>query len=313
MKKTVHPYRTVLLLGNKKRHGVPEVLEKLVPQIAELYDIVDTDYSGTRDMSKIKVDFAIVFGGDGSLIRAFHQLGPNQVPLLAVHLGSLGFLSSTSSEELIPLLKRPDFSEFSIRHQILLECSLFRKRSQLTPENRKALDLPDQGEGDPDEEFCISKRLVVNEVALRGGSPFQILKIELLVDGDSVTTYHGDGLIISTPVGSTAHCLSAGGPILRKDLNAVVICPLNPHTLSNRPVIDGASREYELRVRNPNVFVVIDGEVDTTIGPGDRVLINQAPFTCKMIRIPGKSYYRSIREKLGWGGCIEGMENKVNR
>lgn len=312
MNKDSHRYRTVVLLGNKKRHGVPEVLAKLKPQIARLFDIVATDFSGDRDMSGVNVDFAIVFGGDGTLIRAFHQLGSNQIPILAVHLGSLGFLSSISSDELIPLLKHPDFSNFDIRHQILLECYIFRKRSQLTPENKKSLHLSSKDHGDPDEEFCISKRLVVNEVALRGGPPFQILKIELLVDGDSVTTYHGDGLIISTPVGSTAHCLSAGGPILRKDLNAVVICPLNPHTLSNRPVIDGAAREYELRVRNSNVFVVIDGDVDTTIGPGDRVLINQAPFTCKMIRIPGRSYYRTIREKLGWGGYIEGME-KINR
>lgn len=151
------------------------------------------------------------------------------------------------------------------------------------------------------------KRLVVNEVALRGGPPFEILKIELFVDHESATVSHGDGLIISTPIGSTAHSLSAGGPILRKDLDDVVITPLNPHTLSNRPVIDSASKVYELHVLSREACVVIDGEACAVVRPGDRVIIEKAPFTFDMFRTPGRSFYRTLREKLGWSGHNEGF------
>ena len=271
-----------VLLGNGSRAGVLEGIAKLRPELEQLVTIVDSDYTGREDMSSVNADFAIVFGGDGSILRAVHQLGRNQIPVLAVNLGSLGFLSSMNPDELIPFLKTPDFSHFSIREQVLLECSLIRKANGHKPEQ------------------CLARRLVVNEVALLGGPPFNILHIELKVDGDAVTTYRGDGLIISTPVGSTAHSLSAGGPILRKDLNAVIILPINPHTLNNRPVIDSANRIYELAVLDRDVHLVIDGDSSLVTTPEDRVVIQKAPVTFKMIRIPGRSYYRTLREKLGW-------------
>ena len=282
-------YRKVILMGNAQRHGVLDVVKRLRPEIAHLFKITAEDFSGSNDLSSIPADFAIVFGGDGALLRAVHQLGRHQVPFLAVHLGTLGFLSSVSVEDLIPLLRSPVFFDLPIRRQILLECSIIRQKQN---NDGTALHL---------------KKLVVNEVALRGGPPFKILKIELFVDHESATVSHGDGLVISTPVGSTAHSLSAGGPILRKDLDDVVITPLNPHTLSNRPVVDSASRNYEMHVLNQEACVVIDGEICTFIQPGDRVLVDKAPFTFDMFRTPGRSFYRTLREKLGWSGHNEGM------
>jgi NAD+ kinase len=120
------------------------------------------------------------------------------------------------------------------------------------------------------------------------------------------TTYSCDGLIVSTPVGSTAHSLSAGGPILRKDLQAFVILPISPHTLTNRPVVDTAQRQYELSVPRPHegTTLVVDGQVICTLSADDRVQVRRADATFKLVEVPGRGYYRTLREKLGWGGGL---------
>jgi NAD+ kinase len=133
-----------------------------------------------------------------------------------------------------------------------------------------------------------------------------LIDIHLFVDGELVTTYSCDGVIVSTPVGSTAYSLSAGGPILRKDLQAFVISPISPHTLTNRPVIDSAERHYELEVARPNpgTSVVVDGQMLAGLEPYDRIHVVRAEPRFKLLEVPGHSYYRTLREKLGWGGRL---------
>lgn len=279
-----------------------ETVERLRPDLARLLEIVSEDFTGKTDMSESGADVAIVFGGDGSVLRAIHQLDARQIPLLAVNVGTLAFLSGVTPDELIPFLQKNDPSRFSVRRQLLLECSLWRKMADLTPdETVEANDRPnDRG------EVRLARKMVVNEVAALGGPPFEILHIELAVDGQTVAAYRGDGLILCTPTGSTGHNLSAGGPILRRDLNAVVIAPVNPHALSYRPVVDSADRIYELSVLNRPVHVVVDGDDSLVMRPGDRVVVERAAVWAKMIRIPGKNYYKTLREKLGWSaGGIE--------
>jgi NAD+ kinase len=144
-------------------------------------------------------------------------------------------------------------------------------------------------------------------VAVQSGPPFTILDVDLYVDSELVTTYSCDGVIISTPVGSTAHSLSAGGPILRKDLRAFVVLPISPHTLTNRPVVDSTERVYELVVARPHAgtSVVVDGRVLCTLQRGDRVRVVQAAQRFTLVTAPGHSYYRTLREKLGWGGRLQ--------
>jgi NAD+ kinase len=149
-------------------------------------------------------------------------------------------------------------------------------------------------------------QLGLNEVAVHAGAPFTIMDVDLYVDSELVTTYSCDGLIVSTPVGSTAHSLSAGGPILQKNLQAFVILPISPHTLTNRPVVDSADRLYEMEVCDPKpgTSVVVDGRVLCTLQRGDRVRIEQAAARFKLVSAPGHGYYRTLREKLGWGGRL---------
>jgi NAD+ kinase len=149
--------------------------------------------------------------------------------------------------------------------------------------------------------------LGLNEAEVLAGPPFTMLDVQLYVDGELVTTYSCDGLIVSTPVGSTAHSLSAGGPILRKNLQAFVISPISPHALTNRPVVDSAERTIEIVVPQPHdgTSLVVDGRVLATLEGGDRISIQRSRAEFQMVEVPGQSYYRTLREKLGWGGQLK--------
>jgi NAD+ kinase len=133
-----------------------------------------------------------------------------------------------------------------------------------------------------------------------------MVDIELYVDGELVTTYSCDGLIVSTPVGSTAHSLSAGGPILRNDMQALIILPISPHTMTHRPVVESADRTIELAVPRPHegTSLVVDGRVLGTLQAADRVRLVRSNARFKMVVVRGQSYYRRLREKLGWGGQL---------
>jgi NAD+ kinase len=148
--------------------------------------------------------------------------------------------------------------------------------------------------------------LGLNEASVLAGPPFAMVDIELYVDGELVTTYSCDGLIVSTPIGSTAHSLSAGGPILRNNIQALVIMPISPHTLTHRPVVDSADRVIELAVPRPHqgTSLVVDGRVLGTLESDDRVRIVRSEACFQMIEVRGQGYYRTLHDKLGWGGQI---------
>ena len=272
----------VIMLGSGQRPDVAVEAERLRPLISKLARIVASDFTGSVDMSKVEADVAIVFGGDGSILRAAHQMGQQQLPVIAVNLGKLGFLADLSPDEVSDVLGDFGRGNLAVVEHLMFDAQVIR-----------------------DGEVCF-EMLGLNEVAVQTGPPFALMNVDLYVDSELVTTYSCDGLIVSTPVGSTAHSLSAGGPILRKDLSAFVILPISPHTLTNRPVVDSATRMYELVVGNPNpgTSVVVDGGVLCTLRPGDRVRVEQASVKFRLVVAGGHSYYRTLREKLGWGGRL---------
>lgn len=272
----------VLLLGFGGRRGVVEGAAQLRPVIQKYARIAAEDFTGAADLSGVEADLAVVLGGDGSILRAAHQMGYRQLPVAAVNLGRLGFLADLAPEELPRVLQDAAAGKIEVVEHLMFECRVLR------------------------DGKCLETRLGLNEVAVHGGSPFAILEVDLYVDSELVTTYSCDGLIISTPVGSTAHSLSAGGPILRKDLQAFVISPISPHTLTNRPVVDSADRVYEMSVADPGqgTSAVVDGRVVRVLAPGDRVRVERAPASFRLIAARGHGYYRTLREKLGWGGRL---------
>src|SRR5262249_14960255 len=148
----------------------------------------------------------------------------------------------------------------------------------------------------------------LNDVVIRAAPAFQLLEIGLRIDGESVMTYRGDGIILASPVGSTAHSLSAGGPILPPDAHMFVVTPMCAHTLTQRPLVDGTHKVYEL-IPHPGggaTVLVIDGQVQVPLADGDRVVIRRGQTPFPMVRLPGHSFYRTLRDKLGWGTAPPG-------
>jgi NAD+ kinase len=274
------------LLGFGGRAEVVEQAELLRPAIEKYAKVVAFDLSGKVDLSTLEADVAIVLGGDGSILRAAHQMGSRQVPVLAVNLGRLGFLADLSPAELPSAVRDFASGKLQVVEHLMFECRVTNGG----------------------QVKC--QKLGLNEVAVHGGSPFSIVSIDLYVDSELATTYSCDGLILATPVGSTAHSLSAGGPILRKNMQAFVISPISPHTLTNRPVVDTADHVYELVVPKPtaDTSLVVDGNMVCTLAPDDRVRVERAVPRFKLVTAPGHSYYRTLREKLGWGGRLQSRQ-----
>ena len=234
-------------------------------------------------------DLVVVLGGDGSILRTARWLAYEQVPVLGVNLGTLGFLAGFSREDVAGAVDEIEAGRFRLVEHLMFETEIVRGGRVLRTE------------------------LGLNETSILAGPPFSMIEIRLLVDGELATTYRADGLIVSTPVGSTAYNLSAGGPIVRKDLDAFVFTPLNPHTLSNRTVVESAARTYELLVPRPNPgsACVVDGQVVAALEAGDGVRVRRAVPRFTLVETSHHGYYRTLREKLGWGGVLRAAEPRT--
>ncbi len=226
------------------------------------------------DLSQYEADLVVVLGGDGAILRACRQLGERQLPILGVNLGRLGFLADLSPEDFRNNFNAICNREYHVARHLMFECRLFSKEQQ--------------EKNQPPETF-----LGLNEVAVLSGGSLQMIDIQLEIDNKLVTTCSGDGLIVSTPVGSTAHSLSSGGPILKQELNAFVITPICPHTLTMRPIVDDADCVYTLSVPNApaGTTLVIDGQIHRPIKPDDTIEVRKAPVSFQLARIAGHSFY----------------------
>ena len=254
-------------------------LEPVLKQQSGL-EILAIDHGDGLDFGQLPADLAVVLGGDGAILRACRQMGKHQLPILGVNLGRLGFLADYSPEQFIERFPEVRKREYRIVSHLMYECVVRR----------------------PDGTS--QTHLGLNEVVLSSGDSLRMIDVHLAIDNEPVTTYSGDGLIVSTPVGSTAHSLSAGGPILRQDLQAFVITPICPHTLTMRPLVDSADCVYTLRVPAipPGVKLVIDGQIHLPLVPGDEIQIRRANVQFQLAKVPGQSYYGTLHRKLGWGG-----------
>lgn len=273
----------VMLVGAGNRPHVRDEAARLNQMLQRHADVVLTDLDWKTDLSQVEADFAIVLGGDGSLLGASRSMGQRQIPIVGVNMGNLGFLAAYTPERFIDELADICSGKCQILEHMMFRCRVFRG------------------------EELIEERIGLNETALVGGPPYQIQTIDLYVDQQLATSYRCDGLIISTPVGSTAHNLSAGGPILRADLNAFVISPLSPHTLTMRSVVDTGDRCFEMHIRGEEaqMAVVVDGRMLSQISNEHRVRVDRAQPRFKLIVTHTHNYYRTLREKLGWGGSID--------
>lgn len=278
----VQRQRAVLVADGSRPHLSKE-LERLEPVVAQHLDVVGHVLDLNDGTMPEDADLVVVFGGDGTMLRTAHLMGEHQLPVLGVNLGKLGFLAHIRPDKLETALPTVCSREACVVEHLMFDCSLVRNGQ------------------------VVETELGLNEASVLAGPPFSLIEVQLYVDGELATTYSCDGLIVSTPVGSTAHSLSAGGPILRKSLQAFVISPISPHTLTNRPVVDSAEHVFELEVPEPNegTTLIVDGRVMERVCTGDRIRIARSKATFKLLDIPGRGYYRTLREKLGWGGQLK--------
>jgi NAD+ kinase len=197
-----------------------------------------------------------------------------------VNLGRLGFLADITTVDAAASLPQLAAREFKVVHHLMFECEHHRL------------------------DGTVDRHLGLNETALLAAGSLSMTDIQLKIDGELVTTYTGDGVIVSTPVGSTAHSLSAGGPILAQDLSVFVVTPICPHTLTVRPLVESGDREYALTAvdAREGVTLLVDGQIRVPFRQGERVVVRRAPVTFQLARLPGHSYYAALHRKLGWAG-----------
>jgi NAD+ kinase len=272
----------VLVLGNANRPGVQEEADRLLPFLRQCCDVAIVDLLQSEDLCDCPADLALVLGGDGAILRAARQMAYHQMPVLGVNLGKLGFLADLSPIEIRDVFPRVLRGEYHVTHHVMFECIVQEKG---------------------DEKTAPVTYLGLNEVTIQTGPPFSLIELDLMIDGEMGARYAGDGLIISTPIGSTAHSLSAGGPILGQEIEAFVITPICPHSLTVRPLVDSASKVYEIHLRRAGAgtTLVVDGQATLPVGVNHRVTIRRAPVQFQLIKVPGHSYYRTLRDKLSWG------------
>ncbi len=268
----------LFVLGNANRPRVREEADRLLPFLRSHCGIVVYDLLQEKDLTTAEADIALVLGGDGAILRAARQMGYHQVPVLGVNLGKLGFLADLSPQELRDCFPQVVKGEYRVTRHLMFECIV-----ESPEESRQFLGL--------------------NEVAFQVGYPFHTIDLDLSVDGEPVSGFSGDGLIISTPIGSTAHSLSAGGPILGQELSVFVITPICPHTLTYRPVVDSADKIYTVSVRRSDAgsALVIDGQEIVPLTVEHRVTVRKAPVSFGLVKVPGRSHYQTLRDKLRWG------------
>jgi NAD+ kinase len=282
------------LVAKPHAYGLCELLHQILPWLAQrnVSVFLDTDTAAaigeTSSYAKASipdlVDGIMVLGGDGTLLSAARLLEDCDIPILGVNLGGLGFLTETTTSDLYSQLERILDGHYTIQERIKLKTFIHR-----------------QGERIP-------QPTVLNDVVINKGTLARIINLETYVNDLYLTTYRADGLIASTPTGSTAYSMAAGGPILDPNVHALILTPICPYTLGQRPLVlpDTAKIEVILQTPNEDVLVTLDGQVGITLGYRDVVEIQRAEKPVKLIRVVKKDdYFQILRTKLKWGDTVQ--------
>ncbi len=284
------PELQIIVLTGSDRPDILAAWEELQAFLATVRGVTVVGVFSSSEPIPVDLvaDMVVVLGGDGSILRGCRQLGQRQLPIIGVNLGRLGFLTDLSPAEFrkgLPALKR---GHYSIVEHLMYQCSHHLA------------------------DGTVITDLGLNEVTVTAAGSLKMLNISLRIDEEEITTFTCDGLIITTPVGSTAHNLSAGGPILRQELQVFAITPICPHTLTVRPIVESADRTFRMSVKDapPGVMVVMDGQISRPLSGRDHIEVRRAQPTLKLIRLPGHSYYGNLHRKLGWQGQLDYRERR---
>jgi NAD+ kinase len=226
-----------------------------------------------------KADVLLVLGGDGTMLNAARLAGQRSIPILGVNMGGLGFLTEVRLENLYPSLERVFANDFVLDERLMLQTHIHQ-----------------HGE-------TVAQGVVLNDVVISKGTLARMIELKIAIQGRFVTNLRGDGLIVSSPTGSTAYSLSAGGPIIDPAVQSLILTPISPHTLTHRPLIVPGHAEIEVTLtsKDDGAMATLDGQVGVAITQGDMVVIQTSEHRTRLIRFPESNYYDVLREKLKWG------------
>ena len=263
--------RTIIEWLDKK--GVRVLLD---PEVAAR---VGHPHQVERDDMPSQADVLMVLGGDGTLLSVARLKGIESIPILGINLGGLGFLTETLKEEMFGVLEKVVAGDFETDKRLMLKATIYQGKR------------------------AIEQRTVLNDIVINKGALARIIDLETHIDGGYLTTFKADGLILSTPTGSTAYSLAAGGPIVYPSLDSIIMNPICPHTLTNRPLVLPGSVKVRviLRSANQDVHITLDGQAEMPLGVGDAVEVERAGVYIHLIKSPHKTYFELLRTKLRWG------------
>jgi NAD+ kinase len=283
-------FKTIGVISRPRRANlsavVPQLLQWLEARgLRVIYDEETASALGTptkafsREELADQAQILLVLGGDGTLLAAARVAAARCIPILPINMGSLGFLTSFTVEELYPALEETLAGRSSMSERVMLQVEHVRAGTVL------------------------DRQHVLNDAVVNKSTLARMIELELFIDGDFVCRYRADGLVLATPTGSTAYSLSAGGPIVHPAVEAFVITPICPHTLTDRPVVvrDSSSIELKLAGSAESVFLTLDGQKGIPMQSEDRIRLTRSPHCLKLIQPPKKSYFEILRNKLKWG------------
>ena len=276
------------IICKQGRKEPQEILQELLPLIKKngCETFVDSETAAalkingfSREEIASNVDLVLVLGGDGTMLSVSRLVAEQGIPILGINLGSLGFITEVSRDEIFSTVNKMLNEGCAIEERLMLSAAVHRDGKKLT-------------------EYT-----VLNDVVINKGAVARIIDLETNVNGSYVTTFKADGLIISTPTGSTAYSLSAGGPILYPTLESIVLTPICSHTLTNRPIVlpDDFKIEIIIKKISGDAFLTLDGQVGFSLMTGDVIEINKAGYKTKLLVPIERDYFRVLRTKLKWG------------
>ncbi len=278
------------VVGHHGYAGLPAVLSTLIdaaPRFGiELY--FEKDLLGLADGKPMEkpasLDALLTLGGDGTLLRGARLIASHQVPILGVNLGRLGFLTCCAADQLTDALDHLARKEYTAEQRMALAASI------------------DRADGGARESW-----VALNDVVVHKGGVARIASLKVGVNGEPIATYAADGVVISTPTGSTAYSLSAGGPVVFPTLESILVTPVSPHTLAIRPLLLPAESEVTVQREDgpTDIMITVDGQVGSKFGMDETLRVHRAGRPILIIRFPSSSFFATLRKKLGWGGLPE--------
>jgi NAD+ kinase len=276
------------VIGHQGYDELPEILRtlfRLAPTLRieafleqGLHDVAG---KGARLEEPSQLDGLVTLGGDGTLLRGARLLDGRDIPILGVNLGRLGFLTSCQSEDFEAALRNLASGDYVAQPRMALSARVIDQAGQARKQWR-----------------------ALNDFVLHKGGFARVVRLNVFVDDESIGTYAADGIVISTPTGSTAYSLSAGGPVVVPTLESIVLTPISPHTLAIRSLVIPADAEVTVEANESptELLVTVDGQVGTSFVKGEKLKIRRADSPVRIVRFPGATFFERMRVKLGWGG-----------